>query len=104
VTTEAATAFAERLKSDEALQAKLAGATDRAERLALAREEGFELSADDVDAVKRALGIEELSDEDLERVAGGVSATTSVIASATAVSGASAVVSIASVAVVAASL
>jgi predicted ribosomally synthesized peptide with nif11-like leader len=74
--TEAATAFAERLKSDEAFQAKLAGAADRAERLALAKEAGFDLSADDIGAVKQALGIEELSDEDLARVAGGIGTTT----------------------------
>jgi predicted ribosomally synthesized peptide with nif11-like leader len=76
VTTEAATAFAERLKSDEAFQAKLAGAADRAERLALVRAEGFEVSADDANAVKQALGIEELSDDDLEKIAGGVGSTT----------------------------
>jgi predicted ribosomally synthesized peptide with nif11-like leader len=82
MTTEAATAFAERLKSDEALQAKLAGAADRAERLALAKAEGFDLSADDIGAVKQALGIEELSDEDLEKVAGGVGTGTTVVYSA----------------------
>jgi predicted ribosomally synthesized peptide with nif11-like leader len=76
MTTEAVTAFAERLKSDEALRAKLAGAADRAERLALVRAEGFEVSAGDVGAVKQALGIEELSDEDLEKLAGGVGSTT----------------------------
>lgn len=77
-----ATAFAERLTSDEAFRSKLAEA-DRAERLTLVRAEGFDLSADDVGAVKEALGIEELSEADLERVAGGGGTTTSVVSSAT---------------------
>jgi predicted ribosomally synthesized peptide with nif11-like leader len=76
MTTEAATKFAERLKTDEALQAKLAGAADRAERLALARAEGFDLSANDIGAVKQALSIEQLTDDDLEKVAGGLGTTT----------------------------
>jgi predicted ribosomally synthesized peptide with nif11-like leader len=82
VTTEAASAFVERLKTDEALRAKLAGADDRAERLALVRAEGFDLAADDIDAVKKALGVEELSDEDLERIAGGTGTGTSAVVSA----------------------
>jgi predicted ribosomally synthesized peptide with nif11-like leader len=76
MTKEAANAFAERLRADEALQAKLAGAADRAARLALAREEGFDLGAEDIGAVKQALSIEELSDDDLEKVAGGLGVTT----------------------------
>jgi predicted ribosomally synthesized peptide with nif11-like leader len=82
MTTEAATAFAERLKGDEALQAKLAGAASREERWVLAREAGFDLTADDVGAVKEALGIEELSDQDLEKVAGGTGTATSAVGSA----------------------
>jgi predicted ribosomally synthesized peptide with nif11-like leader len=78
MTTEAAAAFAERLKTDEAFQSKLAGAASGEERLALAREEGFALTAADAGAIKEALGIEELSDEDLEKVAGGTGVTTAV--------------------------
>jgi predicted ribosomally synthesized peptide with nif11-like leader len=80
---DAAIALAERLKTDEALQTRLAGAADPSERLAIVREEGFDLSRDDAAAVKQALGVEELSDEDLARVAGGGSTTTIVTASAT---------------------
>jgi predicted ribosomally synthesized peptide with nif11-like leader len=57
MTAEAVAAFAERLKADEAFQSRLAGAADRAERLALAKAEGFDLSADDIGAVKEALGV-----------------------------------------------
>ncbi|HXH98065.1 MAG TPA: Nif11-like leader peptide family RiPP precursor [Gaiellaceae bacterium] len=72
MTTEAAVAFVERLKSDEALRAKLAGLESPAERLALARAEGFDLTADDGPAVERALGPEELADKELEQVVGGI--------------------------------
>ena len=103
MTTEAATAFVERLKTDEALQSKLAAAASRAERLALAREEGFDLSAGDAGAVRQALGIEELSDDDLDKVAGGMGMST---AADTAVVSLASVSSVASVvtAVVAATL
>ncbi len=73
---DAAISFAERLKTDDAFQARLSGAADSSERLAILQAEGFDLSKDDVAAVKQALGIEELSDEDLERVAGGAGETT----------------------------
>ncbi|HXH98519.1 MAG TPA: Nif11-like leader peptide family RiPP precursor [Gaiellaceae bacterium] len=83
MSTEAAIAFVERLKTDEAFLSRIGNAASPAERRALAREEGFELSADDIGAVKEALGIEELSDEDLEKVSGGTGTTTSVVSSAT---------------------
>jgi predicted ribosomally synthesized peptide with nif11-like leader len=86
VSSEAAAAFAERLKTDESFQTTLAAAPDPAARLAIAREEGFDLGRDDVAAVKKALAIGELSDEDLERVAGGIGTTTSVATSAVTVS------------------
>lgn len=84
MTTDAATAFAERLKTDGALRSRLAGAATREERLALARAEGFDLSADDMGAVRQAMGLDELSDEDLARVAGGIGTTTAGTVAATA--------------------
>ncbi|HXH98066.1 MAG TPA: Nif11-like leader peptide family RiPP precursor [Gaiellaceae bacterium] len=80
--SDAVVAFAERMKGDEALQKRLADAPDREARLAIVREEGFDLTHDDAAAVKRVLNIEELSDEDLDRVAGGVETSTSVLYSA----------------------
>ena len=72
MTTEAAVSFAERLKSDEAFRARLAGLESPAERLALVRAEGFDLTADDGPAVERALGLQELGDAELEHVVGGI--------------------------------
>jgi predicted ribosomally synthesized peptide with nif11-like leader len=76
VSTEGAVAFVEKSKSDEGFQSKLAEAGSPEERLALARAEGFDVGPGDVGAMKNALGIQELSDEDLERVAGGMGSTT----------------------------
>ena len=81
MSTESALAFAERLKTDQAFVTKLAEAS-KEERRALAKAEGFDLSDDDLGTVRQTLGFEELSDEDLERVAGGTGATTTVLYSA----------------------
>ena len=81
MSSEAAAAFAERLKNDESFANSLAEAATPQDRLEIARAAGFDLSPDDVEAVKSALGISELSDDDLEKVAGGIGTTTVVILS-----------------------
>lgn len=88
MTSETVTAFVERLRNDEAFQVKLAEAPSREERREVARKAGFELSEGDLPAIKAALGVQELSDEDLERVAGGMGQETgeATVASATLVS------------------
>lgn len=76
MSSDSAVAFVERIRSDSEFQAKLADAQGPAERVALAREAGFDVSTEDIGAIRSTLGIEELSDEELERVAGGMSTTT----------------------------
>ena len=62
-------AFLEAVKADAGLQEKLKTATDAAAAVAIAKEVGFMISADDL---QRAQAVEEeLSDEELESVAGG---------------------------------
>ena len=63
-------AFLEKLKDDSSLQEKLKAATDTDAVLAIAKEAGFSISVDDL---KNAQS--ELSDEELEGVAGGGAAT-----------------------------
>ena len=58
--------FLEKVKGDTSLQEKLKAAADADAVLAIAKEAGFSLSADDL---KNAQS--ELSDDDLEGVAGG---------------------------------
>ena len=59
-------AFLEKVKDDTSLQEKLKAAADSDAVLAIAKEAGFSISADDL---KNAQS--ELSDEELEGVAGG---------------------------------
>ena len=59
-------AFLEKLKADTSLQEKLKAAADTNAVVAIAKEAGFSISADDL---KKAQS--ELSDEELEGMAGG---------------------------------
>ena len=64
-------AFLEKVKADTSLQQKLKGAADTNAVTAIAKEAGFSISADDL---KNAQS--ELSEEELEGVAGGIIAQT----------------------------
>ena len=59
-------AFLEKVKADTSLQAKLNAASDADAVVSLAKEEGFSVSIDDLTKAQS-----ELSDEELEGVAGG---------------------------------
>ena len=63
-------AFIARLKDDMELQEKLRGAADPDTFLAAAKEAGFELSKAQLIRYQAQV-VSELTDEDLERVAGG---------------------------------
>jgi predicted ribosomally synthesized peptide with nif11-like leader len=60
-------AFLEKVKADTSLQEKLKEASDSDAVLAIAKEAGFSISADDL-----AKAQSELSEEELEGLAGGV--------------------------------
>ncbi|KZR80516.1 Nitrogen fixation protein of unknown function [Prochlorococcus marinus str. MIT 1342] len=64
-------AFLEKVKADTSLQEKLKAASDADAVVSIAKEEGFSISADDIKAQQS-----ELSDEELEGVAGGAGAET----------------------------
>ena len=61
-------AFLEKVKSDTSLQEKLKAASDADAVVSLAKEEGFSISVDDF---KNAQSKLELSDEEVEGMAGG---------------------------------
>ena len=63
-------AFIEKVKGDTTLQEKLNGATDADAVAAIAKEAGFSVSADDL-----TMAQSELSDEELEGAAGGLTGT-----------------------------
>ena len=60
-------AFMEKVKADTSLQEKLKAAADANAVLAIAKEAGFMISADDLTQAQS-----ELSDEELEGMAGGI--------------------------------
>ena len=60
-------AFLEKVKADTSLQEQLKAAADSDAVLAIARDAGFSISADDLTTKAQS----ELSDEELEGVAGG---------------------------------
>ena len=61
--------FLEKVKSDTSLQEKLKGAADADEALAIAKEVGFAITAEDIQSMQSST---DLSDDELEAVAGGV--------------------------------
>ena len=68
-------AFLEKVKGDTSLQEKLKAASDADAVVSIAKEEGFSISIDDIKALLELsdeAGDVELSDEELEGVAGGV--------------------------------
>ena len=69
-------AFLEKVKGDTSLQEKLKAASGADAVVSIAKEEGFSISIDDIKAQLLELSDEagdvELSDEELEGVAGGV--------------------------------
>ena len=101
MTEETVRAFAERITTDEEFARRLGSASSPDERLKMANDAGYDLSASDLSAIKTALNVEELSDEDLEKVAGGIGATT---ASATATAATAAVTIATATAAVAAAM
>ena len=67
-------AFLEKLQGDTSLQEKLKAASDADAALAIAKEAGFAMTAEDIQSMQSATT--ELSDDDLEWVAGGICAAT----------------------------
>ena len=63
-------AFLEKVKADTSLQEKLKGAADADAALAIAKEAGFAITAEDIQSMQSATV--ELSDEELEGAAGGI--------------------------------
>ena len=66
MSTESARALMERVGSDEELRKKLEGAATPEEWVGIAKDAGYDVSDDDVKRLRS-----EISDDDLEKVAGG---------------------------------
>ena len=75
MSAEGVTALYERVSSDEEFRGQLEAAETPDDKRRIVTDAGYDVSIDDLPTVKRLAGISELSDEDLEKVAGGVSDT-----------------------------
>jgi predicted ribosomally synthesized peptide with nif11-like leader len=76
MSAEGVTALYERVNSDEEFRAQLETAETPDDKRRIVTDAGYDVSTDDLPTVKKLAGISELSDEDLEKVAGGSDATT----------------------------
>jgi predicted ribosomally synthesized peptide with nif11-like leader len=86
LSAEAATALYERVNSDEEFRARLEAADTPDDKRRIVTEAGYDVSRDDLSTIRRLAGVSELSDEDLEKVAGGGNTTVVVTISAAGVS------------------
>ena len=72
-------AFLEKVKADTSLQEKLKAAADSDAVLAIAKEAGFAITAEDIQSMQSAKSATDLSDDELEGVAGGVVVPTQIL-------------------------
>jgi predicted ribosomally synthesized peptide with nif11-like leader len=98
MSAEGATALYERVSSDEEFRAQLEAADTPDDKRRIVTEAGYDVSRDDLVTVRNLAGVSELSDEDLEKVAGGMSTTDVLAAVGLPVIGASSIVLVAAMA------
>jgi predicted ribosomally synthesized peptide with nif11-like leader len=79
MSAEGATALYERVSSDEEFRARLEAADTPDDKRRIVTEAGYDVGRDDLPTVRNLAGMSELSDEDLEKVAGGMGDTTGMI-------------------------
>jgi predicted ribosomally synthesized peptide with nif11-like leader len=76
MSADGVTALYERVTSDDEFRAQLEAAETAEDKRRIVTEAGYDVSRDDLPTVRRLTGMNELSDEDLEKVAGGSDVTT----------------------------
>ncbi|HEY1633763.1 MAG TPA: Nif11-like leader peptide family natural product precursor [Acidimicrobiales bacterium] len=75
MSAEGATAFFERMNSDEQFRNQLEAAETPEEKRRIVTDAGYDVDTDDLPTIRRLTGMSELSDKDVEKVAGGLSIT-----------------------------
>ena len=68
-------AFLDRVDKDESFRDQLLAADGKDARIQLARDSGFDVTEEDFDEIRRQHETEELSEEDLQKIAGGGATT-----------------------------
>jgi predicted ribosomally synthesized peptide with nif11-like leader len=94
MSAEGATAFFERVTSDEQFRTQLEAAETPDDKHRIVTDAGYDLSRDDLSIIRNLAGMNELSDEDLEKVAGGAGAETWIVVGGGSVVGSAAVAAI----------
>jgi predicted ribosomally synthesized peptide with nif11-like leader len=79
MSAEKATSLYERISSDEDSRAQLEAATAPDDKRQIVIEAGYDVSRDDLSTIRNLAGVGEISDEDLEKVAGGSGSLTDVL-------------------------
>jgi predicted ribosomally synthesized peptide with nif11-like leader len=79
MSAEGATALYERVSSDETFSAQLEAAETPDDKRRIVTEAGYDVSRDDLFTFRKLAGMSELTDEDLEKVAGGSGSLTTVL-------------------------
>ena len=77
---EATQAFVDRINEDETFRDQLVAAGDNEARVSLAQDAGFDVTAEDLAELRRQNNVEELSEDDLQKIAGGGTTGTTVSA------------------------
>jgi predicted ribosomally synthesized peptide with nif11-like leader len=75
MSAEGAQALYERVSSDESFRVQLETAETPDDKRRIVTDAGYDVSRDDLSTIKNLAGASELSDEDLEKVAGGAVTT-----------------------------
>src|SRR5262245_52799504 len=76
-------AFVDRINEDETFRDQLVAAGSHDARLQMAQDAGFDVSADDLAELRRQNNVEELSEDDLQKIAGGADTTGTEVAAVT---------------------
>ncbi|HEY1634841.1 MAG TPA: Nif11-like leader peptide family natural product precursor [Acidimicrobiales bacterium] len=72
MSAEGVTALYERVNSDEEFRDRLEAAETPDDKRQMVTEAGYEVSRDDLPTIRKLSGVTELSDEDLDTMAGGL--------------------------------
>jgi predicted ribosomally synthesized peptide with nif11-like leader len=76
MSAQGATDLYERVSSDEEFRARLEAAATPQDKGQIVTEAGYDVTRDDLSTIRNLAGVSELSDEDLEKVAGGTGTAT----------------------------
>ena len=76
MSAQGATGLFERIRADEQFRAQLEAAARPEEKRKIVIDAGYDVDTDDLPTIRKLSGMSELSDKDVEKVAGGADPTT----------------------------